>query len=302
LDSDSTQQNTLALMAKVSNAVRRTLPLFALATLLVNTGCQDVEVHAAPGGPFDCENEKWESARKNPHRFIAHAAGQINGHRYTNSLDALDLSYASGLKLFEVDLIQTLDGQYVGAHDWDTWQAATGSATPRPTHREFKDTLLFDRYQPLDLADLDRWFGARSDAYLVTDKILDFSTLLDGFSHRSRLIVEVFSVDSYRRAVAQGVLNPMLALIPALSKDGREEVYELLGTAPVKFVSVPSKSLRREGRLLAALRRNKTCVYAYSSSDPSFLERNFDKRIYGAYADRWDTRLGDCDAEVCDTY
>jgi len=282
--------------------VRRILPLFALATVLVNTGCQDIEVQNVSGVPFDCGDEGWQSARKNPNRFIAHAAGQIYGHRYTNSREALDRGYESGLKLFEIDLIQTRDGQYVGVHDWDTWQAATGSATSPPTHQEFKETLLFRRYQPLDLADLDRWFAARSDAFLVTDKISDFSTLLDGFSHRARLIVEVFSVDDYHRAVAQGVLHPMLALIPALAKDGGDKVFELLRTTPVKFVSVPSKSLRRQDRLLAALRRNKTCVYAYTSSDPSFLKRNFGKRIYGAYTDRWDTRLGNCDAEVCDTY
>jgi hypothetical protein len=282
--------------------LRGTLPILALATVLVNAGCQDVEVQAVPDAPFDCGDEAWQSARKNPYRFIAHAAGQIDGHRYTNALEALDLGYASGLRLFEIDLIQTRDGQYVGAHSWDAWRAATGSATSHPTHREFKQTLLFRRYRPLDLADLQRWFGARSDAYLVTDKISDFGTLLAGFSHRRRLIVEVFSVDAYRRALAQGVLNPMLALIPALSGDGSDKVHELLRTTPVKFVSVPSRSLRREGPLLTALRRNKTCVYAYTSSEPAFLEHNFGKRIYGAYTDRWDTHLGGCDAEVCDTY
>jgi glycerophosphoryl diester phosphodiesterase len=282
--------------------LRRTLPILALATLLVNAGCQDVEVQAVPAAPFDCGDEEWQSARKNPRRFIAHAAGQIDGHRYTNALEALDLGYESGLRLFEIDLIQTRDGQYVGAHSWDAWRAATGLETSHPTHREFKDALLFHRYHPLDLADLDRWFRERSDAWLVTDKISDFDTLLAAFSHRRRLIVEVFSVDEYHRAVAQGVLNPMLALIPALSRDGRDKVHGLLRTTPVKFVSVPSRSLRRESPLLAALRRNKTCVYAYTSSDPAFLERNFGERIYGAYIDRWDTRLGGCDAEVCDTY
>lgn len=282
--------------------LRRTLPILALATVLANAGCQDVEVQAVPGAPFECGDEEWQSARKNPYRFIAHAAGQIDGYRYTNSLDALDLGYESGLRLFEIDLIQTHDGRYVGAHSWHAWRAATGSSTSHPTHREFKQTLLFRRYRPLDLADLERWFGARSDAFLVTDKISDFDTLLAGFSHRRRLIVEVFSVDAYHRAVARGVLNPMLALLPALSSDGSDRVHELLRTTPVKFVSVPTKSLRREGRLLEALRRNKTCVYAYTSSDPSFLERNIGERIYGAYTDRWDTRLGGCDAEVCDTY
>jgi hypothetical protein len=279
-----------------------TAPLFVLAAVLVVTGCQDVEVHPVSGVPFGCDDEDWQSARKNPQRFIAHAAGEIDGHRYTNTREALDRGYESGLKLFEIDLIQTRDGRYVGAHDWDTWEAATGSATSPPMHREFKETLLFHRYRPLDLADLDRWFGERSDAYLVTDKISDFSALLAGFSHRPRLIVEVFSVDAYHRALAQGVLHPMLALAPALATDGSDKVLELLRTTPVKFVSIPARTMRRQGRLLAALRRNKTCVYAYTSSDPSFLERSIGKRIYGAYTDRWDMRLGNCDAKVCDTY
>ena len=282
--------------------VRRILPLCALATVLVNTGCQDVEVQAVSGVPFDCGDEGWQSARYDPRRFIAHAAGEIDGHRSTNSREALERAYESGLKLFEIDLIQTRDGPYVGVHDWDTWLAATGSAAAPPTHREFKETLLFQRYRPLDLADLDRWFAARADAYLVTDKITDFSALLAGFSHHARLIVEVFSVDDYQRAMASGVRHPMLALVPALTKDGSDKVLELLRTTPVKFVSVPTKALRRQGRLLAALRRNKTCVYAYTSSDPSYLERNIGERIYGAYTDRWDTHVGNCDAEVCDTY
>lgn len=273
-----------------------------MALGLVQAACDEVKVRGVPDHPFQCEDEEWHSANTNPHRFIAHAGGQIDGHRYTNSREALDLAYENGLRLFEIDLIQTSDGFFVGAHDWDTWREATASGTAPPTRRRFKETLLFERYHGLDLSDLDRWFDERTDAYLVTDKISDFKTLLDGFSHGSRLIVEVFSVRDYHRALAQGVQHPMLALIPALANDGKDKVIQLLETRPVKFVSVPSKAIWRQGGLLATLRRNRTCVYAYTSSDPEFLERNFRRRIFGAYTDHWSIHRGGCDAEMCDTY
>ncbi len=259
-------------------------------------------VKAVSDEPFPCDDQQWTSARTNPYRSIAHAAGQIGEQRYTNSRQALELAYENGLRLIEIDLIQTSDGRLVGAHDWEEWRQATGSATAQPAHRQFKETLLFDMYQTLDLADLNRWFGERTDAYLVTDKITDFRKLLDGFSHRSRLIVEVFSVESYHRAVAEGVRYPMLSLIPALANDGEEKVRELLRTAPVKFVAIPTKAIRKQRKLLARLRRNGTCVYAFTSSDPAFIEANFRTPIYGVYTDDWNAHRGACDGPGCDTY
>ena len=34
-------------------------------------------------------------------KFIAHAGGKIQGHEYTNSLEALDQSYNNGFRYFE---------------------------------------------------------------------------------------------------------------------------------------------------------------------------------------------------------
>jgi hypothetical protein len=265
-------------------------------------GCDRVTPRAVSEDPFPCTDQDWSSARTNAYRFIAHAGGEIDGRRYTNSREALDLAYANGLRLFEIDLIATSDDHIVGAHDWGAWQEATGSETTHPTHRQFKETPLFGKYQGLDLADLDRWFTERPDAYLVTDKITDFPRLLEKFPHASRLIVEVFSVDDYHRAIAQGIRYPMLSLIPALANDGEEKVRELLETEPVKFVAIPTKAIRRQSRLLRRLRRNAACVYAFTSSDAGFLEPNFRTSIFGVYADSWAVRHGACDAPVCDTY
>ena len=42
-------------------------------------------------------------------RFIAHAGGSIDGHRYTNSLEALNENYQKGFRLFELYIIKTKD-------------------------------------------------------------------------------------------------------------------------------------------------------------------------------------------------
>jgi hypothetical protein len=277
-------------------AFGKTLLLLALA--LLSAGCGDGQ-RAGGVTPFRCADQAWQVARANPHRFIAHAGGQIEGHNYTNSREAMDRSYRNGLRLLEIDLITTSDGRLVGAHDWNKWREATGSASFPPSHREFKETPLFGKYRTLDLADLDRWFAERPDAFLVTDKVADFESLLDGFSHRSRLIVEVFSIADYLRAAARGVEHPMLSIGPAVAKDGLDATVDFLESHPVKFVAVATKRVKRFEALLAKLRRTETCVYAFTSSDAEFLERHFDHLIYGAYTNGWNVHTGACETEDC---
>lgn len=278
------------------------LSLVVLASSWLQGGCDVIETHAVPGEPFSCKNETWNDARINPHRYIAHAGGQIDGRRYTNSREALDLAYENGLRLFEFDLIKTSDGRLVAAHDWDWWRNATGSATTEPTHREFKELLLFEAYRTLDLPDLDRWFAEHADSYLVTDKVTDFRELVDGFAHHSRLIVEVFSVDDFRRAREEGVRLPMLSLGAALGNDGEDRIIALLQAEPVKFAAVSRKDLRRTIEVLAAMRRNEACVYVFTSSEAGYMKEKFESIVYGAYTDSWNVNSGSCTGAPCDTY
>jgi hypothetical protein len=274
----------------------------AVVASMIQCGCDYLPLEAVRDTPFTCEDETWDEARVNPKRFIAHAGGQIDGRRYTNSLEALELAYKNGLRLFEFDLVKTSDGHLVAAHDWDSWRDATGSEVSVPSHQQFKESLLHEKYHTLDLSDLERWFARRTDSYLVTDKVMDFAALLGGFSLRDRLIVEVFSVDEYRRALNEGVQYPMLSLRAAMIEDGKEKVVSLLRTQPVKFVAVSSKIVGRNQGLLARLRRNHACVYVFTSSEPSFLQSTFDGLVYGAYADDWNIYNGTCSGQRCDTY
>src|SRR5210317_451008 len=53
-----------------------------------------------------------------PPVFIAHAGGSLNGQKYTNSLEALNLNYQKGHRFFEVDFSWTSDEGLVAIHDW----------------------------------------------------------------------------------------------------------------------------------------------------------------------------------------
>ena len=280
--------------------------LFLLTLILILSlslsACDFPAYAPVPPEPFSCDSEPWETARVNSYRFIAHAGGQIDGRTYTNSRQALDLAYENGLRLFEIDLIKTRDDVLVAAHDWEKWRNATGSEVEVPSHREFKETLLFGKYQTLDLSDLDEWFALRTDAYLVTDEVRDSAGLVEDFSHEDRLIVEVFSIDDYRRASEEGVRHPMLSLRAALMDDGEDKVVDFLRSQPVKFAAVSSKIIRSKRKLLAKMRRNQACVFVFTSGDPQFLESSFESVVYGAYTDGWDVNSGMCTAAKCDTY
>jgi FG-GAP-like repeat len=52
-----------------------------------------------------------------PYGFVAHAFGSIDGHTYTNSLEAFERNYARGFRVFEVDHVLLGDGTALAAHD-----------------------------------------------------------------------------------------------------------------------------------------------------------------------------------------
>ncbi|MCK5443472.1 MAG: hypothetical protein KAJ23_16425, partial [Maribacter sp.] len=89
-----------------------------------------------------------------PHsnRYIAHAGGEVNGIKSTNSKDAMDQNYKKGFRLFELDIIETSDGKLVAAHDWDMWARFTDydGALP-PSHSEFIKHKIYGDYTTLDL-------------------------------------------------------------------------------------------------------------------------------------------------------
>lgn len=58
--------------------------------------------------------------------LVRHAGGEIQGIRYSNSLEAIDASIALGSSLIEIDLVPTREGRWYCLHDYEEiWPANT---------------------------------------------------------------------------------------------------------------------------------------------------------------------------------
>lgn len=131
---------------------------------------------------------------------LAHAGGEIEGVAYTNSREALDRSYARGLRIFELDFLLTSDGALALAHDWNAFGG-------RPPSRDaFLQSRVAGRFSPMMLDDLVRWLEVHDDVTVVTDTKGDFAPVIEALlsrvgedRFRRRFVVQVYSLEDAER-------------------------------------------------------------------------------------------------------
>lgn len=224
-------------------------------------------------------------------RFIAHAGGSINGELYTNSLEALNLNYARGFRLFELDIVRTKDDKFVAAHDWSTWkrQSAYKGALP-PTLAQFKQYKINSKYQSLDLAAINQWFSEYSDAILVTDKINDPTAFVPHFVDKQRLMMELFTEKAVLQAKAIGIRSAMPSMNVIYNHKGDRLTY--LKKLGVKDIAVSVNLIHENPQLFAAIKQAGIKTYVFHVNGKPWIN---EKHIvlfemdycYGLYADHW---------------
>lgn len=101
--------------------------------------------------------------------YIAHALGEIDGIRYSNSQEALESSYEMGYKIYEVDLSLTSDGSLACTHAWETGLQPGFNQNNKPTAEEFLDTPIGECYTPILFADLCKYMKEHPEIYVITD-------------------------------------------------------------------------------------------------------------------------------------
>jgi len=122
--------------------------------------------------------------------LIAHAGGGLPKTTYTNDIEAMDLAYRNGLRLIEIDFMNS-DG-IVLAHDNDDRNVA-------------------------QLFDLLKWMRAHSDAQIVTDfKTNNVSGLrmLSAASGdlRERFISQIYHPSEYSSVTRLGFRKPIFTI------------------------------------------------------------------------------------------
>lgn len=234
----------------------------------------------------------YNKIKKDTFRFIAHAGGKINNELYTNSKEALDLSYKKGFRLFELDIIKTEDGKYVAAHDWEHWKEITGYSGKTPvTNKEFLKHKIFNQFTPLDMSGINKWFLEHKDAILITDKINEARLFTNSFIDKNRLMMELFTME----AVNEGIESKILSSMPSTNLIENLSISDLykLKKKGVKNISISRRFIYINPELLEECLKIGIKPYAFHLNyDPGIdevyvikYEMNY---FYGIYADDWE--------------
>ena len=224
-------------------------------------------------------------------RFIAHAGGQVDGHLYTNSLEALNTSYDLGFKKFELDIILTADDHYVAAHDWQKWQRMTGYSGPLPpTKAVFMKQPILGQYTPMDMAKINAWFTDHPEAILVTDKVRNAEAFIPQFVDPERLMMELFDWRNVKWATQAGIK----AVLPTggLLKLFKGDLMARLQSLDISAVSVSRNFSLVEQTLIKQLKDAGIKIYAFHVNEKqgvgtSYMICNERQHFYGMYADQW---------------
>jgi len=255
--------------------------------LSINTKLTVPETLSAAGNIFP--KTKYEYTYSND-RFIAHAAGEINGVKSTNSEEALDANYKKGFRMFELDIIETSDGEYVAAHDWNMWSRFTDYNGELPvSHTEFMQHKIYGKYTTLDMKGINRWFTAHPDAILITDKVGDPLKFARQFVDKNRLVMELFSP----MAIEEAAKNNIVAMISQepLNKIAGDKVAYLAANN-IKYVAISRRIIANKAGLLKELQKQGIKVYVYNvnfdpGKDEKYVLDNEIGLVYGMYADKW---------------
>ncbi|MDD6628162.1 MAG: hypothetical protein PUF03_07925 [Lachnospiraceae bacterium] len=118
----------------------------------------------------------WSKESLEGFTFGVHALGAINGITFTNSLDAFLLWYKNGIKMFEVDIERTDDGEYVACHIFkkNIFEQMELSNVPSVCTKEwFLEQKLYPKstsgLNTLDLEGLFKLLRQYSDCMIMID-------------------------------------------------------------------------------------------------------------------------------------
>ncbi|RAX54497.1 hypothetical protein CCY99_03880 [Helicobacter sp. 16-1353] len=244
--------------------------------------------------------------------FIAHGGGAINGLTYTNSREALEKSLKNGYKFIEIDLMKSIEGVIFGAHDYKHFDKITGVENPilkelesknggkisenderlAPKISDVKRRKIHKIYTPLDINDINEIFARHPHAYLVSDKLNDFSAMKTQIKFMDRVLVEVFGLQNYYAAKKAGIKYPMLS-----TGD-----FNLALNLKIPMVAAHTSAIKNAPKEAENYIKAGGCIMVFSSNEEKFIGENLGKRASMFYTDFWDLKSGKCEGKSCKTY
>jgi len=206
---------------------------------------------------------------------IAHAGGAVEGESYTNSLDALAANKAD-YDLFEIDLIETSDGQLVCLHDWErlgevvSWDETGTIASPMSLAAFEAYSVESARFQNCTLESLADWLRRNPGKRVIPDVKGNPPTALKVIAARypdlvDRFVAQIYQPEDYPIARALGFDDVIWALYRYAGND--DDVLLWLRHMDLYGLSLPEPDARR-GLALRALEQTGVLSWAHTINDP----------------------------------
>lgn len=220
--------------------------------------------------------------------LIAHAGGEIQGLTYTNTREALNLSYKNGIRLMEVDFQWTTDGQLVCVHSWDGFINKFFNVEVRQySYDEFINFNMINGWHQLTPHNLALWLEVHPDAYVVTDikgdNVEGLKIISQNYPHLvDRIIPQIYFFDEYEQVLALGYENIILTLYRIRNTD--EEIVQFARENPLFAITMPEK--RAFATLPKRLKQLGIYVYAHTINDKETMIKLMENGVDGFYTDK----------------
>jgi glycerophosphoryl diester phosphodiesterase len=205
---------------------------------------------------------------------VAHALGGIAGHVYTNSLEAFEKSYSRGFRLFEVDLLETRDGELVAAHDWST-PGRYGRRASKPSGDSFSAGKIYGALTPLTSADVLGLLTSHRDVRLILDIKGKFEPTLFRLVEQAksidervldRIIPQIYHQEQLETALR---VHPFRSIIYTLGRSQDHDLDVLIFVLRSGVPVITMEELRFKPGFARALRFLGAAVYVHTVNDPA---------------------------------
>ena len=244
---------------------------------------------STPLEPMTNTGNEWYSK----HRLIFHAGGQIQGHTYTNSLEAIEETLAKNSEecLIEIDLAHTSDGALVCVHEWSDVFLNQKEAV---TLEEFLARKIQGKYTPLTAEHLMQIMAENSQMYLVTDMkeetavssvISELVELCGGNPEvLSRVIIQLYT--GLEKADIQKVYpfrDEQFIFTDYKLGGWTWDIPRLCSRERIPVITTPNGQVPEED--LAALKKLGFVVFEYTVNRVDMAQESLNRGISGFYTD-----------------
>jgi glycerophosphoryl diester phosphodiesterase len=248
------------------------------------------------------------TSRYDPYGFVAHANGAIDGHLYTNSLEAFEHNYARGFRVFEVDMVRLADGTALAAHDGLEANYGLNKSFREATWADLAGKKYLGRYTIMRSQNLVSLLRQHPDAHFILDskwsRFEIFKTILRQAPERSvreRIMPHIEDrAELTQFRTAYPLQNYMLALYHTQAENRYDDPiagdFTSRYRAPAVMMWYRDRNLAislaangRESRrfrpsFASALRGAGANVYVHSIGDGGVIQSFWDRDV-GVYSD-----------------